>query len=40
MHPIFTFPASYLIINKGSALSVKLGSIITLVGVTIRCLVR
>ncbi|CAD8065070.1 unnamed protein product [Paramecium sonneborni] len=40
MHPLFTFPASYLIMYKGSSMSVKIGSILTLLGVFSRCLVR
>lgn len=40
MHPIFTFPASYLIMYKGNAYSVKLGALLTLLGVTSRCFVR
>jgi FLVCR family feline leukemia virus subgroup C receptor-related protein len=38
MHPVFTFPASYTIINKGAAFSIKIGSLLTLLGATIRCL--
>ncbi|CAD8153438.1 unnamed protein product [Paramecium octaurelia] len=40
MHPLSTFPASYLIMYKGSSMSVKIGSILTLLGVFSRCLVR
>ncbi|CAD8157072.1 unnamed protein product [Paramecium pentaurelia] len=40
MHPLFTFPASYLIMYKGSSMSVKIGAILTLLGVFSRCLVR
>lgn len=40
MHPAFTFPASYLIMYKGNASSVKIGAILTLIGVSLRCLVR
>lgn len=38
MHPAFTFPASYTIINKGVAFSVKLGALLTIIGTSVRCL--
>jgi FLVCR family feline leukemia virus subgroup C receptor-related protein len=37
MHPLFTFPASYTIINKGVAYSVKIGATLTLLGTLVRC---
>lgn len=39
MHPLFTFPASYLIIGYGNAMSIRLGALLTLSGVCIRCLI-
>ena len=38
MHPIFTFPASYMILNKGVAACVKMGVVMTIIGSSIRCL--
>lgn len=40
MHPIFTFPASFLIMKYGNASSIKLGGILTLIGVGSRCFVE
>ena len=36
MHPIFTFPASFLIMKYGNASSTKSGGILTLIGVGSR----
>ena len=38
MYPIFTFQASYLIMKKGIAISIKLGTFLTLLGTLVRCL--
>ena len=38
MFPIFTFQASYLIMKKGIAISIKLGTFLTLLGTLVRCL--
>lgn len=38
MHPLFTFPASYIIINRGVSTSIRLGTILTILGSSIRCL--
>jgi FLVCR family feline leukemia virus subgroup C receptor-related protein len=38
MFPIFTFQASYLIMKKGIATSINLGTFLTLLGTLVRCL--
>lgn len=40
MHPIFTFPASYVIDTYGTRVGITIGSFIALVGVGLRLLVN
>lgn len=40
MHPIFTFPASYVIDTYGTRVGIALGSILALIGVGLRMLVN
>ena len=40
MHPIFTFPASYVIDTYGTRVGIGLGSILALFGVCLRMLVN
>lgn len=40
MHPIFTFPASYVIDTYGTRVGIALGSILALVGVSLRMFVN
>ena len=40
MHPIFTFPASYVIDTYGSRLGIGIGCILALIGVGLRMLVN
>lgn len=40
MHPIFTFPAAYVIDSMGARAGIMLGSILGIVGVSIRLLVN
>jgi FLVCR family feline leukemia virus subgroup C receptor-related protein len=40
MHPIFTFPASYVIDSYGTRVGITLGSFLGLVGVGLRMLVN
>lgn len=38
MHPLFTLPASYIITKKGVSTAVNIGTLLTVVGASIRCL--
>lgn len=40
MHPLFTFVASSVIVNKGFAYSIRIGSAVTILGFAIRLLVN
>lgn len=40
MHPIFTFPASYVIDTYGTRIGIGIGSILALLGVSLRMLVN
>ena len=40
MHPIFTFPASYVIDKNGTRISIIIGSLLILVGAGIRLLIN
>ncbi len=40
MHPIFTFPASYVIDTYGTRAGIAFGSVLALVGVCLRMLVN
>jgi FLVCR family feline leukemia virus subgroup C receptor-related protein len=40
MHPIFTFPAAYVIDSKGARAGIILGSILGILGVTMRLFVN
>lgn len=40
MHPIFTFPASYVIDTYGTRVGIALGSLLALLGVCLRMLVN
>lgn len=40
MHPLFTFPASYVIDTYGTRVGIALGSSLAIVGVTIRMLIN
>jgi FLVCR family feline leukemia virus subgroup C receptor-related protein len=40
MHPIFTFPAAYVIDSKGVKAGVRLGSILCIIGITLRLFVN
>ena len=40
MHPIFTFPASYVIDTYGTRVGIAIGSILALTGVSVRMLVN
>ena len=39
MHPIFTFPASFIIERYGTYIGIFIGSIFTIIGVCMRCLI-
>lgn len=40
MHPIFTFPASFVIEKYGTYIGMFIGSILTIIGVCIKCLIE
>ena len=40
MHPIFTFPAAYIIDSKGVRAGIMLGSFLGILGVTLRLFVN
>lgn len=40
MHPIFTFPAAYVIDSKGTRAGIVLGSVLGIVGASLRMLVN
>lgn len=40
MHPIFTFPAAYVIDTFGARAGIMLGSILGIIGVSVRLLVN
>jgi FLVCR family feline leukemia virus subgroup C receptor-related protein len=40
MHPLFTFPAAYVIDNKGVRAGIIVGSVLSLIGVCLRLLIN
>lgn len=40
MHPIFTFPAAYFIDTYGSKLGIIIGSVLCMIGVSLRLLIN
>ena len=40
MHPIFTFPAAYVIDSMGTNFGIKIGCILGIVGMSLRLLVN
>jgi FLVCR family feline leukemia virus subgroup C receptor-related protein len=40
MHPLFTFPAAYVIDSMGTRAGIMVGSILSIVGVSLRLLIN
>ena len=39
MHPIFTFPASFIIEGYGTYIGMFIGSVLTIIGTCVKCLI-
>jgi FLVCR family feline leukemia virus subgroup C receptor-related protein len=40
MHPLFTFPASFVIENYGTYVGILIGSVMTIIGVCVRVFIE